>query len=324
MKVLVTGATGFIGSHLTEQLVKEGYTVKALTRECSNITLLKSLGVEIVYGDIRDVAAVEIARGCEQAYHLAAVTSLRRQSRLEYYTVNVVGTENVARAAMKAGVGRLVYESTAGVYGTIKNPPVDEHIKPNPNTLYRESKLLGEEVILSYHKKEGLPVVIARLSSVFGPRSLNWLGLFQAIARKHFRIIGSGENHVHMGYVSDIVNGLRRCTEVDGIERESYSITGGEPIKLKQLLNMIAEELGVSISSTRSPEFPFRSFHSMSSFVYRRFGFELPRAHTYELFLENRILDISKAQKELGYYPKVSMEEGIRQTVNWYRENGYI
>ena len=325
MKILVTGATGFIGSHLTERLIEEGYSVKALARKSSGLSLLKSLGVEIVYGDIRDAAAVEKAvKGCERVYHLAAATSWQRSSRQEHCAVNVKGTGNVARAAVKASVGRFIYGSTVGVYGLIKNSPIDEHTEPNPNTPYRESKLLGEEMVLSYHKRENLPVVIARLSSVIGPRSFNWLGLFQAIARKRFRIIGSGENHTHMGYITDVVDGLRLCAETAGIEGKSYLIAGKETIKLKQLVDMIAQELEVITSSRRSPEFPFRVFCRLAAVVYRRFGFELPRAHSYELFITDRVLNISKAQKELGYDPKASLREGIRQTIEWYRKNGYL
>lgn len=325
MKVLVTGATGFIGSHLAERLVEEGYSVRALVRQSGDTSLLEPLGVEIVYGDIRDAVAAEKAvGGCGQVYHLAAKTTRHRSPKQEYYEINVEGTNNIARAALKAGVGRLVYGSTVGAYGLIRKFLVDEGTETNPNTPYRKTKLLGEEAVLSYNKKEGLPVVIARISSVIGPRSLNWLGLFQTVAAGHFRMLGSGENHIQMGYVSDVVDGLRRCAEAGGIEGNLYIITGKEAVTLKQMVNMIAEESGVKISSKRSPELPFRLFHNLGSFVYRRFGFELPRTHDYELFLSNRVFNISKAQKELGYEPKVFVKEAIQQTVKWYRENGYI
>ena len=324
MKVLVTGATGFVGSHLTERLVLEGYSVKALTREYSDVSLLKSLGVEIVYGDIRDVAALEKAvSGCEQVYHLAAATPWRGPSRQNYYTVNVIGTENLARAAIKARVNRLVHVSTAGVHGTIRIPPVYENSKTNPNSISHGTKLAGEKVVLSYYKREGLPVVIARLSSVLGPRALSWLGLFKSIAKGNFRIIGSGENHVHTGCVPDVVDALRRCADTMGVEGECYLIAGKEPIKVKEFLEMIAQELGVSASFVCLPAAPYRSLHILSTLIYRYFGF-LPHSNRYELFLTDRILCISKAQKELGYNPQVPMREEIKQTVKWYREKGYI
>lgn len=325
MKVLVTGATGFVGSHLTENLVKEGYKVKVLVRQSSDTSLLENLDVEIVRGDIMDVVAVEKAvRGCQHVYHLAGKMSQLGVSRKHFYAVNVEGTENVARAAMKANVERLVCSSSAGIYGIIKNPPVDENTKPNPNSPYRESKLLGEEVVLSYHKKEGLPVVVARLTSVFGPRASSWLGLFQAISKKRFQIIGTGDNHEHLGYVSDVIDGLRRCADTKNIEGECYLIAGKEPIKLKRLVDMIEQELGIGSSYGSVPASPFRAFNSLAEVVYKHFGFELPRSHRYDLFLTDKVLNIFKAQKELGYCPKVSVREGIQQTIKWYRENGYV
>lgn len=325
MKVLVTGATGFVGSHLAETLAREGYGVRALARPSSDTGLLEKLGVEIVRGEITDVAAVEKAvEGCRQVYHVAGMTALRRGSRHEYYAINVEGTRNVATASLKAAIERLVYMSTVGVYGIIKSPPVDEGSKTSPDSPYQETKLEGEEVVSSCYKKEGLPVVIARLPGVLGPRSLIWLGLFQAIAKRRFRIIGSGENHTHTVYITDAVDGLRRCAETRGIEGECYLLADKEPITVKQLVNMLSQELEGHISPVRLPAFPYRAFYRLGSFVHKRFGFELPRAIAYELFLTDKVVCISKARKELGYEPKVSTKEGIQRTVEWYRQNGYL
>ncbi|MBA3556530.1 MAG: SDR family NAD(P)-dependent oxidoreductase, partial [Gemmatimonadales bacterium] len=165
MKVFVTGATGFIGRALSERLIDEGHAVKALARESASISSLEHLDLEIVPGDIRDADVVEKAMdGCEHVYHLAAATSWSR-TRPEYAAVNVEGTRNVARAAWKAGVRRLVYASTVGVYGSLTSPPIDESTPPRPDSRYRETKLAGEEVVLSWQRKERLPVVIARLAT---------------------------------------------------------------------------------------------------------------------------------------------------------------
>ena len=325
MKILITGATGFVGGHLTETLVNAGYEIKALVRKTSDTSLLENLDIEIVRGDITNVSSVERAvRGCHHIYHLAAKTSQVRLSKTEFYAVNVEGTENVARAAMKANVERLVYVSTAGIYGTIKHPPVDENTKPNPNSLYRESKLLSEKAILSYYKKEALPVVIARIGNVLGPRSFNWLGLFQAISKKRFRIIGAGDNHSQIGYISDIVGGIRRCAETKGIEGESYLIAGKEPIRVKWLVDMISRELGIDCPRGRLPAGPFRVFNYLAQVTGRYLNVEFPYSLRYELFVSDNVLNITKSQKELKYFPVVSMREGIRRTANWYREMGYI
>lgn len=325
MKVFITGGTGFIGSHLAEKLLNEGYEVKVLTRSSSDTTLLESLGIEIVYGNLMDLSSLEKEiKGCRHVYHLAANTTLLGLPKTQYYSVNIKGTENVLYGAMKAQVDRLVYCSTTGVYGMITKPPVDENTNTNPNSHYRKSKLLGENVALSFHKNHGLPVVVARIGSIYGPRSFNWLKLFQTVSKKRFRMIGSGENHLHMCYVTDVVEGLKLCANVDNIEGKTYIIAGKEPIKLKHLIDLIARELEIKCSYPTLPESPFHLFKSLSSFIYKSLGYELPFSNQIDFFLGDKNFNISKAQIELGYSPKVSMKEGIHNTVNWYREKGYI
>jgi nucleoside-diphosphate-sugar epimerase len=325
MKVCVTGASGFVGSHLAEALVREGYAVKAIAQASSDISLLEKLDVEIFRGDIADGAAVEKAvGGCSHVYHLAAKTSRARAAWRDYDRVNVLGAETVARAALKAGVERVVFCSSAGVYGAIRRPPVDEHTKPSPNSHYRRSKLLGEQVLMDYYKKERVPVVIARIGSVFGPRSLNWLGLFQSIASGRFRLKGKGENHVHLGYVSDIVRGLRLCGEKPGIDGECFLIAGTAPISLRDWVDMIAEELGIAGRPASVTALPYRAFHVLAQLVYQRLGVELPYAHRAEFFLTDNIFDISKARRDLGYAPSVSTAEGTRWSIQWCREKGYM
>jgi nucleoside-diphosphate-sugar epimerase len=325
MKVLVTGATGFVGSNLTKKLVESGYEVKVLVRDKSNTSYLESLGVEVIRGDILDVAVVEEAvKECQHVYHLAAQMLQGGISKKIYYTANVKGTKNVAHAAIKANVKRFVHASSAGVYGIITHPPVDENTTPNPSSAYRESKFLAEQTVLSYHQKEGLPLVIARLPGVIGPGSLTWLGLVRAISKKNFRIIGTGENYDHLGYISDVVDGLYLCAKTQGIEGESYNIAADEAIKVRDLVDIIAKELGIGNSISSLPVAPYRAFNFVAEKVYKYSGLELPGVHRYPLFLANKILNISKAQKQLGYSPKVGNEEAIQKMVRWYQESRYI
>ncbi len=330
MKVIVTGATGFVGGHLVEKLVKEGYEVRALAHsDKSNTSVLKSLDVEIVYGDVLDSDAMEKAiQGCQQVYHLVV---LRPRYRLpkrhiveQVRQTNIQGTENVARAALKANVERLVYTSSVGVYGFITNSPVDETTKPNPNNLRRECKWVAEQVMLSYHQKHDLPVVIARLTGVLGARTSNWLKLFKDIANQNFRMIGSGENYEHPTCVADIVEGIKLCGRVKDIEGEVYNIASEQPIKVKDLVSLIAEELNVNNSFARSPALFYQPINTVSNLIYKYLHYDLPFSKPLDMFLANRIFDISKAKKELGYQPKVSYQESISQTANWYIEKGYI
>ena len=221
MKVLITGATGFIGGNLAEALVKEGHEVRALARLTSDTSRLKRLDVEIVNGDLRDEAATKTAvAGCERVYHLAAKTTKDHLTKRKYYAHNVQGTKNLAEAALNAGVRRFVYASSVGVYGTLANSGIDENTTPRPDSYYRETKYAGEKELLRLHKENGLPVVVARLGSVYGPGSRVWLDVFRKVATGDFRIIGTGDNLNHWIYVDDLVDGLRRCAETTGVEGE--------------------------------------------------------------------------------------------------------
>jgi nucleoside-diphosphate-sugar epimerase len=299
--------------------------MRALVRPSSDCTLLERLNVEIIKGDLTDARALQNAlRNCRQVYHLAAYRTENGSSKEQYFATNVQGTAAVARAAIAAGVGRFVYVSSTGAYGVLKKGTANENTQLWPNTYYRESKVLAEKLVLSLHRDKGLPAVIARVSGVMGPRSSKWIGLFRTIATGRFQGIDSGENYSHFGYVTDIVAGLRRCAETSGIEGRCYLITGKHPIKTKDLLGAIAEELGKENPHASVPAAPFSVLIRAAQVLYTRFGYELPRAHRYEFFLKNNVFDISKAKRELGYHPEVSSREAIRRTIQWHREQGHL
>lgn len=320
MNVLVTGATGLIGSHLTETLVKQGVSVRALvTPTTRNLSRLQGLDVELIQGDIRDAEVAEKAvKGCDRVFHLAAQLSIGH-SKQDIYSVNVDGTRNVARAATRFGVERFVQGSSVGIYGVIKQPPIDETAKPRPNSHYRKTKWLSEQVVYQYHQQAGLPVVVARIGSVTGARAYEWLGLLNAIASRKFRLIGTGNNYYHTIDVSDLVNGLILCSTTKNIEGQAYILADREPIQMKALLQMFAEALGAGEILQGSSAAPFRSFQTIAELIYRSIGVQVPHAQRYDLFLTNRVFNISKAQNQLGYAPKVPIEVSVRKMIDWYQ-----
>ncbi|MBC1196443.1 NAD-dependent epimerase/dehydratase family protein [Microcystis aeruginosa BLCCF158] len=321
MKVLVTGATGLVGSHLTEFLVKKGYDVRCLIQPSSDQSLLENWGVEIRQGDIREAEILEKAvKGCQKVYHLAAKVAHPGISYQTYYEVNVGGTINVTQACLKNDVERLIYGSTTGVYGTISNPPVNEKTPANPDSPYRQTKWIAEQSIIDAYRQEGLPVVTVRLTSVTGARASHWSGLLRAISKGNFRGVGTGENHHHTVDVNDVVQGLLCCANTPNIEGECYLIAHDHPIQFKALCNLMAEELGVNPIEMTNSIVPFKLFGDTAHFLYRSFGIKIPHGNRYDLFLSNKILDISKAKKELGYSPKVSIKESIHYLVNWYQK----
>ena len=320
MKALITGATGFIGSRLVRRLIDESFDVRALVRPASDASSLESLGVEIARGDFRNRDAVERAvADCELVFHLAKPL----QSELSPTETDVTGVANVAHGAVQAGVTRLVFSSSTTVYSVVKNREITELTPVKPNSPYAKSKVAAEHALLSHHDSDGLPVVIARISVVFGPGVSGWRGVFQAVATGSFRFIGSGNNYYQPGDVSDIVEGLFRCGTVPGIDGRTYIITGDEPIRLCEMIDLIQDEFCVTNPNTPLPIAPLRGYKLINDVLSAWGGRRLPRMDSVEFFLSDRIFDLSRARSELGYVPKVSARETIRRTVQWYREQGF-
>ena len=325
MKVLVTGATGFVGGHLTRSLVESDFEVRVFVRPSSNVEALKPLDVEIIRGDLLDPGTTSQAvSGCQRVYHMAAQMLSNGVSKRQYFTTNVEGTRTLAHACSDIDLDRFIYASSAGVYGVIEEPPVNEKSTINPSSAYRESKWLGEQAVRQELIDKGLPAVILRMPGLMGPGSMNWLGLARAIATDRFRTIGQGNNHDHVAYISDLVDGIRLCGETPGIDGQCYLIASKEAVTVNQIVEIIAQELGVKTPQTHLPITPYRALNRVGETLYKTLGIELPGIHRYAIFLANKILDISKAERDLGFKPKVSFDEGIRHSIKWYREENLL
>ena len=325
MNVCVTGATGFLGGYLVRDLISQGARVTALVRPTSDIAQLERIGVRVVRGSIADHSARNQAmQDADVVYHLAALTSRTAPSKQDCYQTNVVATELIAQTALDLGVTRMVFCSTAAVYGVIDDPPVDEQSRTKMDSPYAETKLMAEQRLLSAYRAQGLPVVIARFPGVLGYGSPSFIGLFLAIAAGGFRVIGPGNNHTHISHVKDVVQGLRLCGETAGINGRIYNLASEHPVTVNELVTGIAQELGVTLSAVRLPRFPYQMFHAVNCMLYRVCGRELPRASKYELFLSDKIMSIVRARQELGFRPKVSLKEGLRDAIAWHRERSEL
>jgi nucleoside-diphosphate-sugar epimerase len=325
MKVLVTGATGFIGSHLVRRLLEEGHNVRTLARSGLAASSLEALGVEVVLGDLRDAGVVgQALKGREWVFHLAARSKSSRRAEKQLHAVNVEGTANIAQAAVDAGVDRFVFCSSCGIYGyAIKNRAINEETRPKPDSHYGRSKLLGEQIVLSRHKQDRLPVVVARISGVIGPGALRWLRLFKSIAVGDFKLVGDGGGYRHLADVSDVVNGLLKCAGVKDVEGRIYIIAGDKPLRLREFVQLIAEEVGGKVER-RADSAARHLYGLLNRAVLASFGFNLPYAARLGFFLNDRIFDISRARKDLGYLPTMSPEQSIRLTADWFRAQGYL
>jgi nucleoside-diphosphate-sugar epimerase len=323
-RILVTGATGFIGGCLSRALVADGVRARALVRPGTDAGRL-SPGMELVPGDLTDPDSLEsAAEGCALVYHVAAVTSSRNASKREIEEVNVKGSANMAAAAARAGARRFVHVSTCGVYGHRNRFPADEATPMRPDTPYRISKARAERAVLHTARETGLPVVVARLASIYGPGATNWLRICRSIRTNRFRMIGDGRNRVHLGHVFDVVDGLRRCAETPGIEGRCYNLAAAEPLAIGELVATIARALGVRTTRRPWPALPFRVSRHIDLALCRYLGLKLRRLHSYDLFLSDRSFHVAKARDELGYRPRIPAADGLAAMVGEFVENGSI
>jgi nucleoside-diphosphate-sugar epimerase len=322
MRILVTGATGFIGGALARRLARDGHDVRALARESATVHPLEAAGIDVVRGDVRDTGSLGLAmRGCSHVIHLATVK--RGPSQL-VHDVNVRGTGNVLDAARDTGVQRIVFASTIGVHGFVTGKPVDERSPIRPNTPYRLTKWRAEEVVRAAHANTGAPVVIARISSVVGCGARGWLPLAQGIAAGRMRLIGDGSNAIDLVDVEDIVDGLLRCAIVPSIEGRLYALGAGKPSTMGSFADTIAQVLGVPAPHAGLPAAPFRLAQRTAALVFRITGITSRYVHDREALVADKRVTSTRARAELGYDPRRSVDAAVRAMVGGYLAAGKL
>ena len=327
MKVLVTGGTGFIGSHLVEALVNRGYDIRCLVRNTSNVEHLEKLSTELIYGDINDKDTLSKAvKGIDIVYHLAGMLGQWGIPNRTYWEVHYQGTENLIQACLKEDLKRFIHCSSTGVLGPITNTPADETHPYNPTNIYEKTKAKAEALVLEAHHKYNLPVTIIRPEFVYGPGDMHVLRLFKAIEHNRFLRIGRGNSYLHPTYISDLVYGLLLVIDKEDISLgQIYHITGEKFITVNELLSLMYSKLG-----KKNPNIyiPYR-LGWISAGIFQLLSIILRinpplTISTVKFFNENRGFTSMKAEKELDYYPVVTLAEGIEKTIMWYRQNGYL
>jgi nucleoside-diphosphate-sugar epimerase len=324
MKVLVTGATGFVGGHLVKRLMDDGYSVRALVRKGRNVKGFDRK-VEVVYGDIVDPASLDNAiLNVDTVYHLAAMVKEAGVPDSLFWDVNVKGTENLLETSHRHGVKRFIHISTCGVHGDIKNPPAKEDSPFNPEDIYQKTKIESERIADSFRKK-GLPVVIIRPAGVYGPGDKRIYKLFKLIKERKFFMVGDGKTFLHLVYIDDLIDSIILAGEVAGAEGEAFLIGGEKYLTLNELVKIIAETIGIPLRRLRLPVFPVRILAMVMEFTFKPLRIEPPLfRRRVDFFTKNRAFDISKAKRILGYSPKVDIEDGIRLTIDWYKREGLL
>jgi nucleoside-diphosphate-sugar epimerase len=325
-RILVTGATGFTGGHVCERLAEEGYAVRALVRDPARAEWLRDLGVELVRGDLCERASLDRAvEGVETVYHIGALYRPGGASRADMHAANVTGTQSLLEASIQAGVRRFVHCSTVGVHGDIQSPPANEGAPFGPGDDYQISKAEGERIVCRYMREGRLPVVIFRPAGIYGPRDTRFLKLFKAVYRRKFVMIGDGEVLYHFTYISDLVDGILLCGSHPGALGEIYILAGPCDTTLKNLIQSMADVLGVRLRGWRVPFWPVYWASAACEFTCKPLGLDPPLfRRRVDFFRKNRSFDISKACRELGYSPQVDLVEGLRRTADYYRRENLL
>ncbi|HMF44514.1 MAG TPA: GDP-mannose 4,6-dehydratase [Polyangia bacterium] len=313
-KVLVTGADGFIGSHLVEGLLAAGADVRAFCLYNSHgswgwledASAEDQKRIEVRLGDIRDARFVEAAlEGVDVVFHLAALIAIPYSyvAPESFIDVNVRGTLNVLEAARRQRVRRFVHTSTSEVYGTPKDLPIRETHPLNAQSPYAASKVAADQLVLAYHRSYELPATILRPFNTYGPRQST-----RAVLPTILSQLAAGKKQVELGrvdtrrdltFVTDTVDGFLRAGVADGIEGDTIQLGTGRAVSIAELFELACRVLGASASIVTDA----RRMRPDASEV---------------LVLES---DPARARERLGWQPKVSLEDGLARTVAWLKSS---
>jgi dihydroflavonol-4-reductase len=324
VNVLITGGTGFIGSRLGLRCLAGGHSVRILGQEntpaeSANRKLLEEKGARILLASVtQEELLPELLQGIDVVYHLAAAQHEVNVPDQRFRDVNVAGTANLLESSATAGVKRFVHGSTIGVYGAAMEGLIDENSSRDPDNIYGKTKLEGENVVLSF--KEKLPVVIIRIPETYGPGDRRLLKLFKAIQKGVFIMIGDGKNLHHPIYIDDLVDALFLAAEHPDAVGDIYVVAGKEPITTNEMVAEITRQVGGNIPGFRLPLSPLLILAAVVEKTLQPFGIKPPiHRRRMDFFRKSYAFSQGKAEKILGFRPKVPFSEGIASTAAWYR-----
>ncbi|MFN8432527.1 MAG: NAD-dependent epimerase/dehydratase family protein [Anaerolineales bacterium] len=326
MKTLITGATGFLGGALVQRLHGIEWQVTALGRNPAKLSELEDNGIQVVRADISKKDQVTASfSDVDLVFHCAALPSPWGNFE-KFYQSNVIGTRNIVQACLENKVKRLVYVSTPSIYFDYNSRVgvKENDVLPEPISHYAQTKLLAEEEI-DKGFQNGLAVISIRPRALFGEGdTVIFPRLLARLKSGKLPILGDGENVVDLTYIQNVVDALLLCAEApDTSLGKKYNISNGEPVKIWSLINQICDELGFSRPSRHISRQTAHMAGGTLEFLYSLIPYspEPPLTRMSVSMLSNSTtLDISAAKAELGYQPKISVEEGVQRFLTWWKE----
>ena len=320
--ILVTGATGFIGSHLVERLVAQGRASRCLVRRSSAVASLPRTGIEWAHGDLESGAGLDPAlRGVDTVIHLAGITKAR--SAAEYDRGNALATANLLGAA--AHVGRFVHVSSLAAAGpSTADRPCFEADEPRPVSLYGRSKLAGEQAVRQ--SPLAARAVIVRPPVVYGPRDRDVYQMIRTVARGWMAQIGTAPRRFSHIYVGDLVDGMIAAADCARAGGRIFNLADAVPVSWDEFGKVAARLMGRELRTVAIPEQAAYVLGLCAEWWTRLSGKPgiLSRDKVREACCAGWVCDTGRARRELGFSAPTGLEQGLRCTLDWYKEAGWL
>lgn len=326
MIALVTGATGFIGSHLVDLLLKQKYAVRVLLRRTSDTVWLQGLPIEYVYGDLFDTNALrEAVAGVDYVFHSAGVT--KAKTAAEYFRGNTEGVKNLLDAVTQnnPGLKRFVQISSQTAAGPSPGKtPITEETTPRPITTYGRSKLAGEEACAE--RLGRIPITIIRPPAVYGPRDRDIFEFFNTMSKGLQPMVGMKEKFVSLIHVGDLVRGFLMAAESENAIGQTYFLSSSQVYGWKEVGEVARRIIGKTAFRVKIPEAGVFAIAAVSEFfgLFSRKPVLINLEKARDMVQDYWTCDSSKANRDFGYVQEITLDEGIRNTVEWYKSKGWL
>ncbi len=323
MKVLITGGTGFIGSHLIELLLKKNIKVYALVRDLSNPRWIKEFDIHFLEGDFFSLPS--LPKGIDYVYHAAGVTKASKTA--DYYTVNHLGTASFFESLRYQNIGpkRVIYFSSLAAVGpSLDGEPIKETTPPHPITPYGRSKLMGENEALKF--KDVFPITILRIGAVFGPRDADSLMYFKWIKRGILPSLASQSRQLSLCYVKDLAEAAYLGSQKELDSGEIFNIAYPEPYSADAIGEAAGQALGKKLRRITIP-LPFIYLSASLSGIANKFRKSpsiLDRNKFKDIKQKSWAADTRKATQVLSFHTQYTLQEAVQETIDWYHKNNWL
>lgn len=320
MKTLVTGATGFIGTHLVQNLVKQGREIRCLVRETSNTQYLVDLGVELFYGDLLNKDSLKaIAKDINIVYHLAGEVYSKRCK--DFYRINLKGTQNLVEVCLPENIDRFVFLSSIAAVGPNRKHDIllDEQSPCKPLDPYGKSKLQAEKLLIKSFERYSFPVIIVRAPTVYGPLGQPKIitKILRMVQTGRVLIVGDKKSLRSMCYIDNLIQGLVTIEQFDKAISEIYFLSDERPYTYEEIFQTVSENFETNIKETHLPSLTGKVCGLLFKGLTKVGFYSLPLYMAWHMILD-MACDISKAKKQLNYRPYIDIKEGVMSAIKYF------